>query len=84
MFPNINVNVVPANLKTALARSNPDQKVWGTSYNKEYDGLNSLNVFTKITAEQYRDSSSSSSSSSSSMCSKVMIEQVCYTVVVVG
>ena len=48
---NLNANVAPANLKSALAGSNPDRKVWHASYNEEYDGLNGLDVFTKITAE---------------------------------
>ena len=45
----------PHNLQTALAGNNPDRLVWNASYNKEYDGLNSLNVFTEINAEQYKE-----------------------------
>ena len=40
----------PHNLRTALAGNNPDRSVWNASYNEEYDGLNSLNVFTEINA----------------------------------
>ena len=50
----LNANIAPSNLKSALAGSNPDRKVWDTSYNEEYDGLNGLNMFTEITFEQYR------------------------------
>ena len=50
---NLNVNVPPANLKPALAVSNPDQKLWGLSYDEEYGGLNSLDVFTVITYINY-------------------------------
>ena len=50
----MNANIAPPNLKSALAGSNPDRKVSDASYNEEYDGLNGLNVFTKITAGQYR------------------------------
>ena len=49
----MNANIAPPNLKSALAGSNPDRKVWDASYNEEYDGLNGLNVFIEITAEQY-------------------------------
>ena len=52
---NLNANIAPPNLKSALAGSNPNQKVWDASYNEEYDGLNGLNVFTKINTEQYRE-----------------------------
>ena len=45
----------PHNLRTALAGNNPDRSVWNASYNEEYDGLNSLNVFTEINAEQYKE-----------------------------
>ena len=55
MAANLNANFAPPNLKTALAGSNPDRKVWDASYNEEYDGLNGLNVFTEINAEQYRE-----------------------------
>ena len=48
---NLNANIAPHNLKSALAGNNLDQKVWDSSYNEEYDGLNSLNVFTEIKAE---------------------------------
>ena len=52
---NSNANIASLTLKSALAGSNPNQKVWDASYNKEYDRLNDFNVFTKITAEQYRE-----------------------------
>ena len=52
---NLNTNFSPPNLKTALAGSNPDRRVWNASYNEEYDGLNGLNVFTEINAEKYRE-----------------------------
>ena len=55
MAKNSNTNVVPANLKSVLAGNNPDQKVWNASYNEDYDGLNGLKMFTKITTEQYRE-----------------------------
>ena len=51
---NLNKNIAPPNLKTALAGSNLDRR-WGASYNEEYDGLNGLNVFKEINAEQYRE-----------------------------
>ena len=52
---NLNAHIVPPNLKSALAGNNLDRKVWEVSYNNEYNGLNGLNMFTKITAEQYRE-----------------------------
>ena len=52
---NLNVNIALPNLKSALAGSNLDRKIWDTSYDKEYDGLNGLNLFTEITVEQYRE-----------------------------
>ena len=52
---NLNANIVPPILKTALAGSNPDRKLWDGYYNKEFANLNGLNVFIKINAEQYRE-----------------------------
>ena len=45
---------VPANLRTALACSNPDRKIWNVAYDEEYDGLRGLDVVTKIIDKQYR------------------------------
>ena len=50
----MSTNVAPANLKSALAGSNLDRNIWDASYNGECDGLNSLGMYTKVTAEQYR------------------------------
>ena len=49
---NLNVNLAPANLKIALAGSNPDKKIWNSAYNEEYDGLQGLEVFTNITTAE--------------------------------
>ena len=38
-----------ANLRQALASNNPDNKIWNALYNKEYNGLDNLDVFTEIT-----------------------------------
>ena len=50
----LNFDCAPANLCVALASSNPDQKIWDSAYNEEYDGLKDLDVFTKITEQQYK------------------------------
>ena len=50
-----NTTCAPANLQQALASNNPDNKIWNASYNEKYDGLDNLNVFTEITAEQYKE-----------------------------
>ena len=52
---NLNANIAPANLKTALAGNNPDRHTWNSSYNEEYDGLDNLDVFTEITYLQYKE-----------------------------
>ena len=46
---NLHRNLAPVNLRIALAGNNPDNKIWNSAYNKEYDGLRGLKVFTKIT-----------------------------------
>ena len=51
---NLHTNCAPANLKIALAGSNPDNKVWRSSYNEEYDGLRNLEVFTEISVAEYK------------------------------
>ena len=48
-----NTHFAPANLKHALAGNNPNSKIWNNFYDEEYDGLDSLDVFSKITTEQY-------------------------------
>ena len=50
-----NSTFAPHNLRTALASNNPDKSVWNSLYNEEYDRLQSLNVFTKITFNQYKE-----------------------------
>ena len=50
-----NTTCAPANLRQALAINNPDNGIWNASYNEEYDGLDNLDVFTKITTEQYKE-----------------------------
>ena len=50
---NLQFDCAPANLRTALAGSNPDQKIWNAAYDEEYDGLCDLDVFTEITDQQY-------------------------------
>ena len=50
---NLNANINPSNLKSALAGSNPNRKVGDASYNEKYDGLNGLNVFTEITTDDF-------------------------------
>ena len=42
---NLNSNFSPANLRIALAGSNPDSKIWNSAYDKEYNGLQGLDVF---------------------------------------
>ena len=48
-------NYAPPNLKTAFASNNKDRKIWRDAYDEEYDGLNSLNVFTEITTKEYEN-----------------------------
>ena len=50
-----NTHFAPANLKHAFAGNNPDSKILNKSHDEEYDGLDRLDVFTKITTEQYHD-----------------------------
>ena len=50
---NLHFDCAPANLRTALAGSNPDQKIWNAAYDEEYNGLCGLDVFTEITDKQY-------------------------------
>lgn len=50
----LHFDCAPANLRVALASSNPDRKIWDSAYNEEYDGLKDLDVFTKITEQQYK------------------------------
>ena len=52
---NLHFDCAPANLRTALAGSNPDRKIWNAAYDEEYDGLRGLDVFTEITDQQYRE-----------------------------
>ena len=55
MAANLNATILSLNMKSTLAGSNPDRKVWYASYDEEYDDLNVFNVFTKINAEKYRE-----------------------------
>ena len=50
---NLHTNFAPANLRIALAGSNPDNKKWNSTYNEEYDGLQGLKVFSEITTAEY-------------------------------
>ena len=50
---NLNANLAPANLRIALAGSNPDKKIWNSAYDEEYDGLQGLEVFMEITTAEY-------------------------------
>ena len=50
---NLNSNFSPANLRIALAGSNPDNKIWYSAYDEEYDGLQGLEVFSEITTAEY-------------------------------
>jgi len=36
---NLHFKCAPANLRAALAGSNPDRKIWNDAYDEEYDGL---------------------------------------------
>ena len=49
----LHMNYAPGKLKIALTGSNPDRYTWEASYNKEYDGLRGLDVFTEILTTQY-------------------------------
>ena len=49
-----NSTCASANLQTALASNNPDRDIWNKLYNKQYDRFDNLEVFTEITAEQYK------------------------------
>ena len=49
----MNSNFAPANLRIALASSNPDNKIWNSAYDKEYNGLQGLEVFSEITTAEY-------------------------------
>ena len=40
-------------MKIALASSNPDNKIWNSAYDEEYNGLQGLEVFTEITTAEY-------------------------------
>ena len=51
---NLHFECAPTNLHTALAGSNPDRTIWNKAYDKEYDSLRGLDVFTKITDIQYQ------------------------------
>ena len=44
----------PSNLIKALRKSNPDHAIWNEAYNKEYDGLDDMNVFDLISEEEYQ------------------------------
>ena len=50
---NLNSYFAPANLRIALADSNPDNKIWKSAYNEEHDGLQGLEVFSEITTAEY-------------------------------
>ena len=50
----LHFDYTPANLRVALVSSNPDQKIWDSACNEEYDRLKDLDVFTKITEQQYK------------------------------
>ena len=50
---NLNTNFAPANLRIALAGSNLDNKAWNLVYDKEYEELQGLEVFTEITTSEY-------------------------------
>ena len=50
---NLNTNFAPANLRIALAGSNPDNKIWNSAYDEKYEGLQGLNVFNEITTLEY-------------------------------
>ena len=43
----------PSNLIKALWKSNPDHVIWNKAYNKEYDGLDDMNVFDLISEAEY-------------------------------
>ena len=45
----LHANFSPTNLRVALAGNNPDNKVWNSAYDEDYDGLQGLEVFTEIT-----------------------------------
>ena len=49
----LNTNFAPPNLKIALAGSSPDNKIWNSAYDEEYDGLQGLEVFKEITTAEY-------------------------------
>ena len=42
-------------MQQALASNNLERKIWNASYNKEYDGPDNVEVFTEITAKQYKE-----------------------------
>ena len=44
----------PSNLTKVLQCSNPDSHIWRSAYNKEYDGLDDMNVFDLISEDEYQ------------------------------
>ena len=50
---NLHRNFAPANLRIALAGNNPNNKIWNSAYDKEYGGLQGLEVITEITTAEY-------------------------------
>ena len=46
-------NFTSTNLRIALAGNNPNNKIWNSAYDEEYDGLQGLKVFTEITTAEY-------------------------------
>ena len=50
---NLHRNFAPTNLRIALAGNNPNNKIWNSAYDEEYDGLKRLKMFTEITTAEY-------------------------------
>lgn len=46
--------LAPSNLRKASSITNKDCRIWGDAYDEEYNGLNDLDTFTKISDVEYQ------------------------------